>query len=195
VPLSAFQSYTIALLPDESHTTIRRTFDDPFSPAHTRRQFCGYCGTQLSSWNERTSEDAENISLTLGSLLDEDLSRLEEWGLMPASSSEDEENESVQNLALQSTSHAQSRAVTRQPQGNRHRGAPWFEEMVRHTPIGRIKRQKGGHASRDGSTTMEWEVVEVGEDGDREATEQDNSTQGKRKRGTESSGEVPMRSV
>lgn len=45
-----------------------------------------------------------------------------------------------------------------------NRGMPYFEEMVEDSRLGRIKRQKGGHTSRDGKTTVEWEVVEIGSD-------------------------------
>jgi len=110
---------------------------------------------------------------------------------MPANWLDEEDDAPERNAAVQSTLEAQTRAVTRQPQGNQHRGAPWFEEMVRDSPIGRIKRQKGGHTSQDGRTTVEWEVVEVGGDDDGDVAVQDGSTQGKRN----SSGEVPMRSI
>jgi hypothetical protein len=52
-------------------------------------------------------------------------------------------------------------------QGSVHRGAPWFEEMVEKTPLGRIKRQKGGHTNSGSDGTVEqveWEVFEWNED-------------------------------
>lgn len=57
-------------------------------------------------------------------------------------------------------------------QGSLHRGCPWFEEMVEKTPLGRIKRQKGGHmaASNDGTVEqVEWEVIEWNEEDDENA--------------------------
>lgn len=54
-------------------------------------------------------------------------------------------------------------------QGSLHRGAPWFEEMVEKTPLGRIKRQKGGHmtTSNDGTVEqVEWEVFEWNDEDD-----------------------------
>jgi hypothetical protein len=38
------------------------------------------------------------------------------------------------------------------------RGAPWFEEIVRNTRLGRFKQQRGGHSS--GRVQVEWEVTE-----------------------------------
>lgn len=60
-----------------------------------------------------------------------------------------------------------SEVAAREVSGNgmsamQHAGMPYYEEMVENTRIGRIKRQKGGHTSRDGRTTVEWEVVEIG---------------------------------
>lgn len=46
-----------------------------------------------------------------------------------------------------------------------NRGMPYFEEMVENSRLGRIKRQKGGHTSSDGRSTVQWEVVEIGGDG------------------------------
>ncbi len=48
--------------------------------------------------------------------------------------------------------------------GMHNRGLPYFEELVEHSRLGRIKRRKGGHVSGDGRTTVEWEVIEIGGD-------------------------------
>lgn len=55
-----------------------------------------------------------------------------------------------------------SRATARSLQRMRNRGLPYFEEMVENSRLGRIKRQKGGALSADGRTTVEWEIVEIG---------------------------------
>ncbi|KAF2808342.1 uncharacterized protein BDZ99DRAFT_464222 [Mytilinidion resinicola] len=164
VPLAWFHSATYAQFPDETHTSIQRTFTSPFPSAHSRRQFCGYCGTQLTSWHERTREDAEHILLTVGSLLDEDQELLGELGYLPGDSS-DEEPAIVRGGQGQG-----ERAVA---QAERARGTPWFEELVEDTRLGKFKKQKGGHVSRDGSVRVEWEVVEwtEGDDADDEAGE------------------------
>lgn len=66
------------------------------------------------------------------------------------------------------------------------RGAPWFEEIVENTRLGKIKQQRGGHASNDGSVRVEWEVVEW--TGEEEAEDADDegvaaAATGKRKLG------------
>lgn len=38
------------------------------------------------------------------------------------------------------------------------RGAPWFEEIVRNTSLGRFKQQRGRHS--DNGVQVEWEVTE-----------------------------------
>ena len=45
-------------------------------------------------------------------------------------------------------------------EGREVQGAPWFEEMIEGSELGRIKRRKGGKSSSDGRSKVEWEVVE-----------------------------------
>lgn len=161
MPLNWYTSATFAQFPDEDRTSIQRTFISPFA-SHSRRQFCGYCGTQLTSWHERTKEDAEHICLTIGSLLDEDQALLGELGYLPNGESSDEDT-----ITAASPSRS-TQTVSRSVQQTR--GAPWFEEIVKNTALGHFKQQRGGHTSRDGSVKVEWEVVEwtEGDDADDE---------------------------
>ncbi len=173
VPFSWFHSATFAFFPDETHRSIRRTFVSPYDDS-THRQFCGYCGTQLSQWCHATRQEENFINITLGSLLNDDLERLEELGLLQP------EEPTVRNVTkvqshlqpeeeperdLTDTPTEPSRALPRTlfmpTQGAEHRGARWFEELVEDSLLGRIKRQKGKHTSTDGSTRVEWEVVEL----------------------------------
>ncbi|TID27016.1 hypothetical protein E2P81_ATG01473 [Venturia nashicola] len=161
VPLSWFHSTTYAFFPDETHRTIRRTFVSPFDES-TRRQFCGYCGTQISQWRENGQGDADFIHLTLGSLIDEDLDRLRQHGILEFEGESEEEDEETTVQAMDMEKH-------RPVQGSLHRGAPWYEELVEKTPLGRIKRQKGGHmtTSNDGTVEqVEWEITEWNEEDD-----------------------------
>ena len=45
--------------------------------------------------------------------------------------------------------------------GGEVKGAPWFEDMIKGSPLGRIRRRAGGQSSADGKTRIEWEIVEV----------------------------------
>ncbi|KAF1812196.1 hypothetical protein P152DRAFT_482244 [Eremomyces bilateralis CBS 781.70] len=149
VPLDWFHSTTTGFFSDETHTSIRRTYDAPNAPEHTRRQFCGYCGTPLSVWSESTREDADFINLTLESLVDGEISVLEELGLLPSG----EEEEEVGELQAVRASSSGEQLVAR-------KGSPWFEEMVDDGRLGRVKRQRGGHMLANGRPEVEWEVVE-----------------------------------
>ncbi|EON69007.1 hypothetical protein W97_08265 [Coniosporium apollinis CBS 100218] len=188
VPIDWYHSATYAFFPDETHRSIRRSFVSPFSPFGTRREFCGYCGTQLSSWNERTREDAEFISLTVGSVMDDDLEILDRMGLLPERDEGEETDEAGSGRAVAPAKRQAQSAVL---VAERNRGAPWFEEMVQQTRLGRIKRQKGGHTSNDGSMRVEWEIVEY--EGDTE----DGTVTGKRKIGEMEDGreDVVMRAA
>jgi hypothetical protein len=152
-PISWFQSRTIAFRPDETHQSIRRTFAVP-ARDHLRHQFCGYCGTQLLIFDDSSRTEDGYISLTLGSLIDDDVDRLIELGLFDQN--DGSEDASNNNKLI-------------------NRGNSWFEELVE----GKTRRQKGGEISTDGSTMVEWEVIEFDIDPPNSGT--NVSTMGKRK--------------
>ncbi|KAF1944691.1 hypothetical protein EJ02DRAFT_340331 [Clathrospora elynae] len=185
VPLPWYTSATFAQYPDETRMSIKRSFVSPFA-SNTRRQFCGYCGTQLSSWNERTHEEAEHICLTVGSLLDEDQELLAELGFLPNHESSDEE---AAVAGLSRTTNPPRTVARSAPQPA---GAPWFEEIVRNTQLGRFKQQRGGHS--DSGVHVEWEVTEWTEGSD--ADDEGRATPSKRKIGEiEGEEDTEMRSA
>jgi hypothetical protein len=173
VPLPWYSSATFAQFPDETHASIQRTF---VAPA-VRRQFCGFCGSHLSSWNEHSPDDAQHICLTVGSLLEDDQARLSELGLLPDDSSDD------------GTNLLDAARVRTQPQA---RGAPWFEEIVRNSRLGKFKQQRGGH--EENGVHVEWEVVEWTEDDDEEG-DSGSATPSKRKIGDVEAEDFDMRSA
>ncbi|KAF9731186.1 hypothetical protein PMIN06_008090 [Paraphaeosphaeria minitans] len=183
VPLHWYTSATFAQYPDEERSSIQRTFVSPFA-SHSRRQFCGYCGTQLTSWHEQTREDAEHICLTVGSLLDEDQALLGELGYLPGGESSDEDT-------VIPGSSRPTEAVA--PSDQQPRGALWFEEIVKNTALARFKQQRGGHTSRDGSVKVEWDVVEWTEGDD--ADDEGGVTPSKRKIGQLDENDTEMRSA
>ncbi|KAK2739091.1 hypothetical protein FQN55_009624 [Onygenales sp. PD_40] len=164
VPLLWYQSCTTSYFPDETHSTIRREFVPPNAP-FSKRHFCGYCGTPLTYWSESPPEEAEYMSVTIGSLFGEDQAALEDLDLLPA----DADAESVTGpLATSSTS---TQLTPSQPQISRKRrfgvldGIPWFEEMIEGSRLGRVgKRRRGVGISADRSARMEWEVSEWRDD-------------------------------
>ena len=186
VPLSQLHSTTYAFYPDETHNAIRRVFT-PYHAPHTKRHFCGFCGTALSSWSENTPEEAQWIVINMSSLRHESLERLQNAGYLAAPEEEEGNIEGVQSREepLRSLAHEH------QESGREVRGSPWFEEMVEGSDLGRIRRRRGGQTSTDGHTRYEWEVVEIG------GEEAENSGTGTAKRklgvmGTED--DVDMRS-
>ncbi|CAG5138445.1 uncharacterized protein ALTATR162_LOCUS362 [Alternaria atra] len=172
VPLPWYTSATFAQFLDETPLSIKRSFTSPYTP-NSRREFCGYCGTQLTSWNERTRDEADHISLTVGSLLDEDQEMLGELGFLPSSSESSDDEASTVRPAPSSHSRSVARS---EPQS---RGAPWFEEIVRNTRLGRFKHQRGGHS--ESGVHVEWEVTEWTEGDD--VNDEGSATPSKRKIG------------
>ena len=164
MPLSRLHSTTYALYPNEAHTEIRRVFT-PYHAPKTKRHFCGFCGTLLTHWSEESPQEAEWISVNLGSLRSESLERLHDAGFLTASEDVSSEKTEEADFSLERTEH--SAAVTQQFQGREVRGVPWFEEMVEGSDLGRIKRRRGGKTSADGRVQYEWEVVEIeGDEGE-----------------------------
>lgn len=176
VPLAQIQSTTYAFFPDEAPSTIKRVFIPHHAP-HTKRHFCGLCGTAISHWSEETPEEAEWIYVNLGSLKKDSMERLEDAGLLPGSKSEG--NEKLQ------TATGGPRQIANLGQGREVQGTPWFEEMIQGSELGRIKRRRGGKTSSDGNTTVEWEITEF------ESGEGDSAaaSTGKRKLGSLDGGD------
>ena len=121
------------------------------------------------------------MDVTLGSLLAESLEVLEGMGVLDEEGEEEEEEEeegqaegeeegqSSKDVTMSGAEGQVGRRESLHSVGGR--GMPYFESMVEDSRLGRIKRQKGGHTSRDGRTTVQWEVVEIGgeDDGDERA--------------------------
>lgn len=128
---------------------IRRVYTHP-SQEHTKRNFCGFCGTPLSYWSEQPRSEAEYINLTLGSLLQEDLQDLEDVGLIP------EENESDLDETQQQVVGVPDRGTALRQSF----GVPWFDGLVEGTRLGRMRRTHGIKRSDDGSVRIEWEILE-----------------------------------
>jgi len=174
VPLSWYHSTTYSFFPDETHALIRRVYTHP-SQQHSKRHFCGYCGTPLSYWSENPHTEAEFINLTLGSLLREDLRDLEDMGLIP----EEEDNN---DLVRQPSEVVGMNTALRQSYG-----VPWFDGMVEGTRLGNMRRSQGVKKSQDGRVNVEWEIVEYSGNGDESAgsphddVDMEMSVPGKRK--------------
>ncbi|KAK1064050.1 hypothetical protein LTR74_008976 [Friedmanniomyces endolithicus] len=155
-------------------------------PPPTRRQFCGYCGTQLTAWNEGLHGHGGSgagggfIDVAVGSLEGESLERLESLkldGRDEEEGEEDEENESEVGLVEGSR---RGRGEGRDAETGAARGAAEYEwsrvSYYESSWLGRIKRRKGGHTSADGTRTVEWEIVEMesNDEGERAGEEVDD---------------------
>lgn len=179
VPLSRLQSTTYAFYPDETHGAIRRVFT-PRNAPHTKRHFCGFCGTQLTYWSEETREEADWICVSIGSLKSESLEKLEDAGLLAGA----EENEKVET----SDGNDGEKGTMKRKLNRESTGTPWFEEMIQGSELGKIKRRRGGQSSSDGRSKVEWEIVEF------TADDEENSIVGTGKRKIEiSEDDVEMR--
>ena len=150
VPLAQIHSTTYAFFPDEAPSTIKRVFTPRHAP-HTKRHFCGLCGTSISHWSEETPEEAEWIYMNIESLQRDSVERLEDAGLLRGSGSEDSKR--------MQTGSPETQQVVNPGEGREVRGTPWFEELIQGSQLGRIQR-RGGQTSSDGHTKVEWEISE-----------------------------------
>ena len=122
----------------------------PRDTPHIKRHFCGFCGTPLSHWSEENPDEAEWISVAIGSLSSDSLGLLDDIGLLPTI--DDREDDSEYSM--------QSKQLKVQTEGREIKGQPWFEDIIEGSELGRIRRRRGGEAVTDGLATVEWEVVE-----------------------------------
>lgn len=155
---------------------IRRVYTHP-SQEHTKRNFCGFCGTPLSYWSEEPRSEADYINLTLGSLLQEDLQDLEDLGLIPEEN-EGEGDEQDKRKEKEGSTRNQGIAL------RQSFGVPWFDGMVEGTRLGRLRRTHGIKHSGDGAVKVEWEIIEQSdapEGGDGVDVESSSGLPGKRK--------------
>ncbi|KAI0118926.1 hypothetical protein GGR51DRAFT_498224 [Nemania sp. FL0031] len=188
VPLPWYHSEVFPLFPDETRSTIRRLYCHP-TESHTQRSFCGYCGTPLSYWSEQPPSEAEYIQLTLGSLLTEDLHNLQDLGLLPDDTEQDE-MEVVPTAGTESSRQLISHTTT---------SIPWFDDLISGSRLGNMHTTRGVQRSRDGTSWVEYEISEWTADDDNEggegeayASESSMSTTGKRKRGDADGRDVGM---
>ncbi|KAI9794079.1 MAG: hypothetical protein M1816_006704 [Peltula sp. TS41687] len=183
IPLAWYHSATYSFYPDETHTSIRRAYSSPSHP-NSKRHFCGYCGTPLSYWTEEPATEADFISLTLGSLIGEDLRELEDLGLLPPEAAQDAKEER-EEIMRASGNHDLN--------GNGDK-LPWFETLMDGSRLGRMSRSRriAKARSRDASVTVEWEIVEWDDDsgetnslGKRKIGEMDDGGSGQQQQSTD----------
>ncbi|KAK5654168.1 hypothetical protein OQA88_7599 [Cercophora sp. LCS_1] len=160
VPLQNYFSTTIPILPDETTSMINRVYQR----AHEQRRFCGFCGTPLSYWSEEPRSEADYIQLALGSLFPEDLADLEELGLCPSASDDEEED---QPAGKDEDTHMEDHEAIVLRQGRETVGGVlWFDALTEGSRLGTLRTAKGGHSNRSGTVRVEWEVVEWTADDD-----------------------------
>jgi hypothetical protein len=199
--LQWYNLYTESFFPDETHTSIRRSFSPRHAP-ETQRVFCGFCGTPLTVWTEEPHEEADFMSVSIGSLFSEDQRALEDLDLLPGDFDEEEDEDQVEaevsgsfttpplgTSSVVVPSFTGTGHISRNFQHGRAGGIPWFEEMVEGSRLGRLMRSRRGMGvSDDQSTSIEWEVSEWHDDGSggflkQEESRSGGTTTGKRKRG------------
>ncbi|KAJ4391353.1 hypothetical protein N0V93_004970 [Gnomoniopsis smithogilvyi] len=190
IPLTWYHSATFAEFPDETATSIRRVYENPFE-RHTRRTFCGVCGTPLTYWSEQPRTEADYIQVTMGSLSREDLGDLEDLGLIPESPIEAPQFDIPAIAGRQATSPGDATSdpvattsTALHPTGTYREtvGVPWFESIIEGSSLGgRLRTTRGTRQSADGLTKFEIEITEFNDDGT-EAS-QSSGNNGKRKLG------------
>ncbi len=175
IPLTWYRSATYSFFPDESRATIRRAYSSPTQP-HAKKYFCGYCGTPLSYWTEQPTSEAEYISLTLGSLVGEDLRELEDLGLIPPEVTQEAQVGKQDAVKLVTGGGDSSRQQQQSNTGDEDHDlgdglashAPWFDAMMEGSQLGQLTRDRRVHHARMtrqlGGVTVEWEIVEWTDD-------------------------------
>lgn len=120
----------------------------------------------------------------MGSLCREDLGDLEDMGLIPDSPVEGQTLQLPARGGAAQEAPATSTSTAVQPPAHRDTTSiPWFDSIVEGSSLGgRLRATKGTRQSADGTTKIEWEVLEYNEGGGEEASTPTGSN-GKRKLG------------
>lgn len=189
----------MAQFPDETHSTIRRIFTPVHEP-NCKRVFCGFCGTHLSYWTEEPATEADYLSITLGSLLGEDIHALQELDLLPEETTPEDFGATPANTdggaessQVANTTQADRSLNQRSTHTGRLGDLDWFEELIHGSQLGRTqKTRRGMGVSADGTTQISWEVseyVDGADDEDEGAQSSTNAAGSKRKIGDVGSGD------
>jgi hypothetical protein len=154
----------------------------------------------LTFWTEEPAEEAEFMSIAIGSLLGEDQHALEDLDLLPDDFDEDAQYADISTSSALTPSQGETSVIvpsfsdepvlSRSFRRGNIDGIPWFEEMVEGSRLGRLMRAKRGKGvSDDNSTSFEWEISEWHDDGTRgiaqEESDSSDKATGKRKRGNQ----------
>ncbi len=149
---------------------IRKMFTSAQEP-HSKRIFCGYCGTHLSYWTEAARDEADYLNVTVGSLFGEDLKTLKDLGLLPNVVDDCDTTgglpdprvaERFNNQHPERRDESVQRRISRGTEGD----ISWMEEMIDGSRLGRLQKTKRGVGkSTDGMTTVEWEITEMVDNG------------------------------
>lgn len=109
------------------------------------------------------------MSVTLGSLLTDDLKALQELDLLPSDSDTEDllsqvaQQDESPDVPVQPPQRQgqETQAVTRSQRSGRTGGLSWFEELLEGSRLGQRQNTRRGHGvSADGSTQVEWEISE-----------------------------------
>ena len=102
------------------------------------------------------------MSVTVGSLSKAGLEALEDLDLLPEDVAAESLTEQTQALT---SGAANNGSMTRRAREGTSGGIQWFEDLISGRRLGRTERSRRGvGSSRDGQTTVEWEVTEVVDD-------------------------------
>ncbi|KAK4650774.1 hypothetical protein QC762_710525 [Podospora pseudocomata] len=168
VPLSSYRSLTLPVLPDESHSLIHRSYTPPNAP-NTLHTFCGYCGTPLSYHTSSPEGEGEYIQVTVNSLWESDLGKIDNLtGTSPGDSDAEEEGKGqtgIDGLEVK-------------------RGSDWFEGLVEGSRLGRLRRREMRRVVREerGARGVRRVEYEISEWVDGEELEGETEGEGGRKR-------------
>ncbi|KAK3296203.1 uncharacterized protein B0H64DRAFT_165329 [Chaetomium fimeti] len=193
VPLQYYRAAAVPVRADETNAMIHRAYEprgtageggdedeEDAVGGHTKRYFCGFCGTPLSFWSESPPAEADFICLTLGSLWPEDLADLEELGLLAGVGlrrSPSPAGSGSGSSALYAPERGGGGAAAAAAAGTRSREGEgvvgsvgvlsWLDTLTEGSRLGEALRQtRGGAAGPKGRVRIEWEIVEWSGDDD-----------------------------
>ena len=163
----------------------------------------------MTFWTEEPKEEANFMSVSIGSLSREHQRLLEDLDLLPEIIGEEKFGSGLAKSSAATPGSdirpssivvpfLQESDITRSVRQGTVGCIPWFEEMVEGSRLGRLMRQRRGMGVRhDLSASIEWEISEWCDDGSGEAAQEsgdsDAQATGKRKRDRQADVESPSK--
>ena len=154
VPLDWYHTRLYPRHADETEHMIRRRY---MHGPDAQRIFCGFCGTPLTHWSPEGQNESDYISVTLGSLDNEDIHDLESMGLVPTLEGDTSPEKADTRVAASGKDTPATLDDAMELFMREFSEVPWFDALVDGSILGKLTKK---NKRKPGKLALQWEVIE-----------------------------------